>query len=275
MIPIRENHKGVLGYGLLRSCPGISHFVTTRHGGVSKGTYASFNCSPWCGDDPAAVRENLRLLEEGLSWTPESWVIPRQTHDTEILEVDNDFLSLSAQQRRDALDGIDGLITALPGHFLCVSTADCVPVLLYDRQHQAIGAVHAGWRGTIGRIVEKTLRRMRERFGTEGSDLLACIGPSISREAFEVGDEVVETFRREGFDILRIFTYHVQSEKYHLDLWEANCMQLEEFGISASRMEIAGICTWQRQEDFFSARRLGIHSGRMLSGIALHRTRQQ
>lgn len=234
MIPVREDHKGVLGYGLLQSCPDISHFVTTRHGGVSKGAYASFNCSPWCGDDPAAVRENLRLLEEGLSWRPESWVIPRQTHGTEVFEVDPEYLSLSDSGRSETLYGIDALITHLPGHFLCISTADCVPVLLYDRNHQAIGAVHAGWRGTAGRIVEKTLHRMRDCFGTEGKDLLACIGPSISEESFEVGEEVVETFRQQGLDLSRFASLNTLTGKYHIDLWEANRMQLEEFDVPAS-----------------------------------------
>ncbi|MCC8188602.1 MAG: peptidoglycan editing factor PgeF [Bacteroides sp.] len=269
MIPLRKNHKGMLGYGLLQSCPGISHFVTTRHGGVSKGSYASFNCSPWCGDDPAHVRENLSILQQGISWKPESWVIPRQTHGTEVFEVDQEYLSLSDSGRSEILYGIDALITNLPGHILCISTADCVPVLLYDRKHQAIGAVHAGWRGTVGRILEKTLHRMRDCFDTEGSDLLACIGPSISGESFEVGEDVVETFRQEGFDRSRIASLNTSTGKYHIDLWEANRMQLNAFDIPDTQIEMAGICTYRQCDDFFSARRLGIHSGRILSGIAL------
>ena len=149
---------------------------------------------------------------------------------------------------------------------LCVSTADCVPVLLYDKEKQVIAAVHAGWRGTVGRIVEKTIEVMRIQYGTEGKDLVACIGPSISLESFEVGDEVYAAFEEAGFDMARIARRY---EKWHLDLWEANRMQLLANGVLPEHIEVAGICTFQCYEDFFSARRLGIKSGRILSGIML------
>ncbi len=272
MIPIHTDTEGMLGYGLLQPCPDISHFVTTRHGGVSRGTYASFNCSPWCGDDPADAEANLRLLEQKLSWVPKVWVIPRQTHHTEVFEVGEDFLSFSPPERLAALSGIDALITAQPDHFLCISTADCVPVLLYDRRNRAIGAVHAGWRGTVGSILKKTLSRMQDAFGTQGEDILAGIGPSISLASFEVGDEVYETFTQEGFDMSRISRVNPDTGRYHLDLWEANRLQLQEFGVPDQQVELAGICTYTQHKDFFSARRLGINSGRILSGIALHTT---
>ena len=122
-------------------------------------------------------------------------IIPFQTHGTKILPVDEKFLGASGQQQQEMLNGIDALITTEPGCCICISTADCIPVLLYDRVHHAVAAVHAGWRGTVEYIVGHTLEKMRAVFGTEGQDVIACIGPGISLQSFEVGDEVYETFR--------------------------------------------------------------------------------
>ena len=149
---------------------------------------------------------------------------------------------------------------------LCVSTADCVPVLLYDVSKDVIAAIHAGWRGTVGRIVEKTLEVMGSEYGTEGKDVIACIGPSISLESFEVGDEVYAAFAEAGFEMSCIARKY---EKWHLDLWEANRLQLLAHGVLPEHIEVAGICTYKNYEDFFSARRLGIKSGRILSGIMI------
>jgi YfiH family protein len=132
---------------------------------------------------------------------------------------------------------------------------------------QVVAAVHAGWRGTVGRIVEKTLETMKLHYGTEGKDVVACIGPSISLESFEVGDEVYAAFEEAGFDMSRIARRY---EKWHIDLWEANRLQLLAHGVLPSHIELAGVCTYQCHEDFFSARRLGINSGRILSGIMMN-----
>ena len=107
---------------------------------------------------------------------------------------------------------------------------------------------------------------MKLYYGTEGKNIVACIGPSISLESFEVGDEVYAAFDEAGFDMTRIARRY---EKWHLDLWEANRMQLLACDVLPEHIEVAGICTYQRHEDFFSARRLGIKSGRILSGIQI------
>ena len=255
----------MLGYELMKAYPNISCFSTTRHGGCSEGNYASFNCTGYCGDEAGHVQRNRDILCELLPQKPLELIIPHQTHSTNICVIDDTCIGMYG---KEALEDIDAVVTQLPGYCLCISTADCIPVLLYDSTKKVIAAVHACWRGTVGKIVAKTLATMKERYASEGQDIKACIGPGISLAAFEVGDEVYEAFCAAGFDMQRIAR---KEEKWHLDLWEANRLQLLDHGVKEEAIEVAGICTYQNYRDFFSARRLGIHSGRILSGIMLHR----
>lgn len=251
----------MLEYGQMKSYSNISCFSTTRNGGYSEGNYASFNCTHYCGDCLEHVKKNRELLCSLLPQRPLELIIPHQTHSTNVK-----VLASSADW--EDLEGVDALVTHLPGFCLCVSTADCIPVMLYDKKKQVVAAVHAGWRGTVGRIVEKTLRVMQNTYGTKGKDVVACIGPGISLESFEVGDEVYQAFQQASFDMPLISK---KFAKWHIDLWEANRLQLLGLGVSEEHIEVAGICTYQSYESFFSARRMGIQSGRILSGIMLHK----
>ena len=262
------NKARMLEYGLNRLCPGIFCFSTTRHGGVSTGNYASLNCTPYTGDDLDCVRRNQEILLSALPQRPRELIIPWQTHGTQVLPIDEAFLSAGEEQRHALLQGVDALVTDLSGICLCISTADCIPILIYDAKHNAIAAVHAGWRGTVNFIIGHALERMHVLYGTDGADVSAVIGPGISLEAFEVGDEVYEAFRLADFPMDRIAR---KQEKWHIDLWEANRLQLLDFGVPSTSIETAGICTYTHYENFFSARRLGIKSGRMLSGIVMNR----
>ena len=247
--------------------PEICAFSTTRRGGVSTGTYASLNCTPYTGDAPQCVSRNQEILLAALPQHPRALVIPWQTHGTRVLPIDDAFLSANEEQRHALLQGIDALVTDRPGICLCISTADCIPILLYDKKHQAIAAVHAGWRGTVDFIVGHALEQMRTFYGTDGADVSAVIGPGISLRAFEVGDEVYEAFCQADFPMERIAR---RESKWHIDLPEANRLQLLDFGVPSSAIETSGICTYTQYDDFFSARRLGVKSGRMLTGIMLH-----
>ena len=151
MISLAEDKK-MLGYGSLGSYSNISHFVTTRRGGCSKDAYATFNCSPFTDDEMEHVRRNQELLFEAMPVKLSELIIPHQTHGVKNLVIDRAFLALSEGERRVRLEGIDALVTDIPGCCICISTADCIPILLYDKQHQAIAAVHAGWRGTVNFI---------------------------------------------------------------------------------------------------------------------------
>ena len=244
-----------------------------RHGGVSTGNFSSLNPAIYTADDPARVRRNLELLAEAINLVaereilaPERIIMAHQTHDDRSLIIDGSFLACPAEERKERLEGVDALITALPGVCVSVATADCVPVLLYAPDRGVVAAVHAGWRGTVAMIAQKTALRMRAEFGCDLARMRAGIGPSIGPDAFEVGEEVVDAFRAAGFPG-RVFRRNAVSGKAHIDLWEANRAQLLDAGLLAEHMEVAGICTYTRHEDYFSARRLGIRSGRLLSGI--------
>ncbi|MEG2945146.1 MAG: polyphenol oxidase family protein, partial [Bacteroidales bacterium] len=150
---------------------------------------------------------------------------------------------------------------------LTVSTADCVPVLLYCPKRQVVAAVHAGWRGMVKRIISKTVCRMVEQFGCDSADIRAAIGPSISPEAFEVGAEVALAFEEAGFGSA-VLPSPIAGKAY-IDLWHGAKSDLLAAGVLTENIETAAICTWQQHDRFFSARRLGIRSGRISSGIML------
>ena len=240
-------------------------FSTTREGGVSNGAYATFNITDYCGDDMCAVESNRAILCAELGIDDDRLILPRQTHSSDILCIDEQFLLLSKEEQTVTLYAKDALVTALPNLCIGVSTADCVPVLLYDSVKGVVAAVHAGWRGTVSRIVEKCLAEMKEAYGTDAADVRAVIAPSISLDAFEVGDEVYDAFAMASFPMQKIARRY--GEKWHIDLWAANSIQLINEGVRSDAIDVCGICTHTHYTEFFSARRTGINSGRIFSGI--------
>jgi len=252
---------------LLSNYTEIAHFCTTQYGGVSMGNYASFNLSPFSGDDKDCFISNQKSLSNSLGIETNRLILPYQIHGTEIREIGEQFLQLPMVEKDNYLYGVDALFTRLPRLCIGITTADCVPLLFFDPNTHVIAAAHAGWRGTCDGIAQKTIQAMTERYNCLAKDICVTIGPSISAEVYEVGKEVVERFEAAGFDLKEIVT--VRKNKFHLDLWKANQLLLEKSGILKEHIEISGICTYSEHERFFSARRLGIHSGRILSGIML------
>ena len=181
---------------------GVKAFSSTRKGGCSEGNYAEFNINHYCGDSEEAIQRNRASLCQFLGISDDRLVMPHQVHQTKVVAVDEAFLRLSVEARKERLEGVDALMTDLVGVCIGVSTADCIPVLLYDRAKCVSCAIHAGWRGTVRRIVETAVEAMISTYGSFPSDLLAQIGPGIHLESFEVGDEVYETFAKEGMVLL-------------------------------------------------------------------------
>ncbi len=258
---------GIVTYPLLDQFLGLVHFTTTRHGGVSSGNYTSFNLSFYSGDDTGSVCENRALLCRDLDFMPEHLVVPFQTHGIQIKKIDKFFLSQNNSFKEEYLHGVDGLFTNERGVCIGITTADCVPLFFYDEELRVIGVAHAGWRGTCGKIAEQMLFLMEKEYGTLRQNVSVLIGPSISGEKYEVGDELFYEFEQKGFPVECLF--RCKDGKLYLDLWEANRWLLLQNGIRQDKIDIAGICTYTQYQDFFSARRLGIESGRMLSGLML------
>lgn len=255
--------------------PAVRAFSTERRGGYSAGAYASFNANAYCGDVPRNVELNRALLCRALKLEPSCLIMPHQVHSDRVCRIDEAFFRQPDTVRAAALEGADAVMTDIPRVCVSVSTADCIPILIYDARHRAVAAVHAGWRSTVLRISQKALSAMKDCYGTLAADVRVAIGPGISMEAFEVGDEVYEAFEQARFPMSRIARrYPALCDtggvgKWHVDLWQANCEALYEAGVSPRQIQLAGICTYRQAERFFSARRLGIRSGRILNGIFL------
>ena len=245
---------------------GVTAFSSTRQGGYSEGRYGEFNINRYCGDSEESIKRNREALCQLLGIEDHSLLMPHQVHLAEIAVVDREMLTLPTEEILQKLDGIDALMTNEAGVCIGVSTADCIPVLLYDPIQRASCAIHAGWRGTVQRIVEKAVTRMTEVFGSDPKNLIAQIGPGIHLESFEVGDEVYQTFEKEGFPMELISKKY---EKWHIDLPECNRLQLVAAGIPETHIAISPVCTFQQSDTFFSARKLSINSGRIFTGILL------
>jgi YfiH family protein len=236
--------------------PAIRHFVSDRS---SAGADREFTLSYSSTPDKEAVRQNRALVADALGIEATRLFLPSQVHKTRILEV-------TAATTKEDLMETDALMTDERGVGIAVMSADCVPILLYDRGHQAVAAIHSGWRGTVARILEKTLQAMKARYGTRGEDVLAAIGPSVSQDAYEVGEEVVNEVSQ-AFGSQAGLLIPQAHNKAKLDLWKANTLQLQEFGVPASAIEVSDLCTVKNNNHFFSARKGD--AGRFAAGIVL------
>ena len=241
-------------------------FSTTRQGGYSEGNYGQFNINRYCGDRAEAIMQNRQALCQLLQIDDRHLLMPHQVHLTEIAIIDETFLCFGDDERQQRLEGVDAVMTDNVGVCIGVSTADCIPVLLYDSVHHAVCAIHAGWRGTVARIVEKAVKAMTNTYGTNPSDIVAQIGPGISLDSFEVGDEVYDAFFQAGFDMTAISQ---KQAKWHIDLPVCNRLQLIAAGLKPEHINMSDICTYKMYDMFFSARRLGINSGRIFTAIMM------
>ncbi len=235
----------------------IKHFVSTRQGGISQGNYSSLNLGYNTQDDPKKVSKNREILAKAMGVS--NLIFPQQTHKNHVQIVTEDNIS------NDFTD-TDALITNQKGICLAVIFADCVPILVFDPVCQVVGAIHAGWRGTVAKIIEKTIEKMQTEFGTNPSDIIAGIGPSISPKAYEVGNEVIEQVEA-AFPTINLVSNQT-TEKGYLNLWEANKQSLLKSGVLEKNIEIAGLCTKKNHETFFSVRH-SKETGRFASGIML------
>lgn len=234
----------------------ISHFVTTRD--------SDFNLSLNNATNPQTVLENRKQLAQAVGINPEDFIFPIQVHGTHIQRVNSKHRSLGALSTETAIANTDGLITNVPGICLMTMAADCVSLLFYDPVNSAIGAAHAGWKGTVQKIAAHTVQRMQQEFGTNPQDLIVAIGPSAGPCCYEVGPEVIEQVL-ESFEDGNVVIHH--NNKTIFNLWEANRIALIESGVLDENIELSEICTLCHSHSFYSARKGD--SGRFASGILL------
>lgn len=263
------DYPNVLRFESLEKLENVSAFYTTRFGGCSEGAYSSFNLSYYSGDDPGSVTKNRLLLCKALHLEEQGLFVPNQIHGTEIARIDETFLSFSPSEQKVALLGKDALVTSCRRVAVAVTTADCVPIVLYETEKQVVAAIHAGWRGTCGGILQKTVRLMVDAYSCTAEKIHAAIGPSISVGSFEVGPEVRFAFEENGFDMQTFSFFNPLSGKWHIDLWGINRQEMLQSGIPSRQIETVGVCTLNNTDSYFSARVQGISSGRMLTGIFL------
>ena len=268
----------------------VKAFSTTRKGGVSTGNYGEFNINEYCGDAAENIAANRKLLADELGIPANHIIMPHQVHGVEVRQIAGEFLAMPENIQKMILEGVDAVITNQKNLCVGVSTADCIPILLYDGEHHAVAAIHAGWRGTLERIVHKTIQEMAFAYQTDPKKLKAVIGPGISLENFEVGDEVYEAFEQAAFPMDKVAAQYpnaalkasaeerermaaegnvVQPLKWHINLPLCNEMVLLHNGVKQENIQNCGICTYTHSDEFFSARKLGVESGRIYTGIFL------
>jgi len=234
----------------------LKHCITTREGWKTGKTprLSKSDKYPW--------KEYRKELSKSLNISENQLFIPKQTHSDLVAVV-------SGSTTADDLVGKDALITNENGLCLVVQTADCVPVLLFDPVNKAIGVVHSGWRGTVAKLVQKTVGRMTVEYGTNPADLIAGIGPSINKYAYEVGKDVITPVIEQFDNCHELLSPSMRDGKAFFDLWEANRTLLTGSGVLPGNIEIMGMCSYELGDLFFSARRDGADTGRMASCLMM------
>lgn len=252
---VHENGGVVyLSYPALDRTKIVCHGFSTRLGGVSQGVFRSMNLGFGRGDSQENVLENFRKIGKAMGFSHEDIVTADQTHTTNVREITEEDRGNGVTKER-AFHDVDGMITNVPGLILTTFYADCVPLYFVDPVHRAIGLSHSGWRGTVGKIGKITLEKMTERYGTNPSDVLAAIGPSICRDCYEVSEDVILQFQ-DAFPESKWKTLYDEkgNGKYQLDLWQANRLILLEAGVMPERIIMPEICTCCNPEFLFSHR---------------------
>ena len=241
---------------------GFVNACSCRLHGESDVVPGTLNLALHVGDDVEKVLRNRKVFAEAMGVDANLFTTCQQVHGSKVVQVTKELVGSGAKDFANTIADTDALITNLPDVPLMLFYADCVPVLLADLETGAIGLAHAGWRGTVANIGAKTLVAMGEAFGTKPENVLAAIGPSIGACCYEVDD-----FVRDQSSGYEEFFASKGGGKYHLDLWGMNAKQLQEAGVPAEKITIAGICTNDNVELFCSYRAEQGKTGRM--GVCL------
>lgn len=248
------------GFGLTGE---VQIVFTTRHGGVSKGPFKTLNLGFSTGDCPQNVMKNRAIFYDALKLSESQIAAVCQIHSDKVVSIkqESDILLYSGV-------GADAQVTALKNVALLGLFADCLAIFLFDPVNKVIGLAHAGWRGTVLKIADKTLKKMVEDYETDPADCFVALSPSAGPCCYEVGEDVAKSVRK-SFGCCSGLLIPNNKGKWNLDLWNANAKVLQEAGIKKENIIISRICTICNQNMFFSYRGSGGLTGRMAALIYL------
>lgn len=240
----------IIHSGLFGKFPELVFGFSTKQGGISPEPYC-MNLSSSAGDDIENVKINRRIFFETLGISESNVTLQKQIHST----------TINYSPAPSYYEDCDAVYTDKKNNYLAVSTADCIPVFLYDPGKRIVAGIHSGWKGTHGKIVTGTIEKLKSEFSVNPSELYAYIGPGISQEKYEVGPEVGKLFSSE-VSIQR-------NGKYFVDLKKDNFNQLINSGLKRENIEVSDLCTFTEKDLLHSYRRDGVKSGRMFGVIGI------
>ncbi len=257
-----------LTYNSLSEIKIIRHAFTTRLGGLSEGEYTSMNMAFNRGDDPDRVTENYRRFCKSAGFDFNTLVASAQDHHTFVRAVTKDDIGVGITRPRD-MESVDALITNERGVTLVTYYADCTPLFFVDTKNKAVGLAHAGWRGTVGRIGEKVIKKMTELYGTDPKDVFAAVGPAISVCCYEVDEPCAAQFL--ALDDLNTekFVFPKGGGKYMVDLLETNRQILHAAGVPEENISVSDLCTCCNSDLLWSHRATKGHRGTMSAFMCL------
>lgn len=242
-----------ISYRALADIKWLKNGFSTRLGGVSEGVLSTMNLGFGRNDLPENVVKNHEIIANAIGFNPENIVASKQTHTTNVKIVSKKDCGKGIYRERD-YDDVDGMITNEKGIVLATYFADCVPLYMVDTKNKATGLSHSGWRGTVGKIGKVTLDLMKETYGTNPKDVIACIGPSICRDCYEVSEDVATEFETAFKGREKDILINKGNGKYQLDLWECNYIIFKECGVYEENIHMPDICTCHNMEMMFSHR---------------------
>ena len=257
-----SNNPLILRASNLEDIADVVHGFGTRIGGVSPDPFDTLNLGVSVGDDPANVSANLERIASEAGVPPDRFVFMKQVHGTRIRAIHERDLARYREERPE----VDCLITDRPEIFLCVLTADCVPVLFFDKERRVAAAMHAGWKGTAAGIVDAVLDELTQRFHCLPKDLSVALGPHIRSCCYRVGADVAWAFK--DFRAERgVLAISQDGKAWNLDLAAAIRVRLKKRGVPPESIELVKHCTSCERDMFFSHRRDSGKTGRMVSYI--------
>jgi YfiH family protein len=246
----------------------VRALFTTRLGGVSQGEFSSLNLGLHVGDRKEDVLQNRKRVAEQIGVPLEHWVAGEQVHGDHVAVIRESERGRGAFDYEEAIPASDALITREKGIVLSTYAADCVPLLLFDPLMNAIGVVHAGWKGTSSKVAKKAIQMMQQEFGSRPEDIVTAIGPSIGPCCYEVDQRVRQAILSSFIHGDRFFTENERG-KWQFSLWDANISALLEAGVKRDNIEHLAMCTSCSVDQFYSYRKESGNTGRHAGLIVL------